>query len=167
MAFEEPALRWIVLALKFGPWRQELLRQWRVLRSRGVKRDRAASLASALAACFRSMCAEKSEVWTLNVGYQQCHVSGPLPLLHHLGLLRSARQGQPRALQLASKNWKRLLPTSSSRAQLEKWIAVADEVGELGSPRTCREWVDAHVRVHNIIVKHKVRGLRGRCLVKL
>ena len=160
---EEPALRWLVIALKFGPWREELLKQWRELRSRGVKRDRSTMLASALTSTFCAMRKHQCPAWTLNVGHQQCHVSGPMALFQRLGLAKSAKAHQPGALHTAYGKWKRLLP-SAGKVQLEKWIAMADEVGELGSPpRTCREWIDLHVKVHDIVVKHKVRGLRGRC----
>ena len=160
---EEPALRWIMLGLKFGPWRWECLRQWRALRSRGVKRSRAAMLAESLAGTFRTMCEQKQtcEVWNLNIGHGQCHVNGPVALLHRLGIVRAAKAHQPRALQLPSgKKWKQLCLSTD---QLRKWIAIADDVGELGSPpRTCREWVDMHRRVHDSIVQHQAKGLSGR-----
>ena len=161
MVLEELALRWLVLAIRFGPWREELLRQWR-LRSRGVKRDRASTLAACLISCFRTMCSDKCAVWILNVGHQQCHVSGPLALFKHLGLLRNGKPGQPGAVLTAYQKWKQLLPAKAAKVQLAKWIAVADDVGELRSPCSCREWIDMHMWVHDIIVKNKVRGLRGR-----
>ena len=159
---QEPTLRWVILGLKFGPWRWECLAQWRALRSRGVKRRRAAMLVEALAGTFRIMCEQKQkcEVWTLNIGHGQCHVNGPLALLHRLGLLRAAKAHHHGALQTPSGKWKRL---TQSTGQMDKWIAIADEVGELGSaPRTCKKWVSMHKQVRDSIVKHKARGLSGR-----
>ena len=41
---------------------------------------------------------------------------------------------------------------------------MADSVGEMASPNTCKDWVDAHIKVHDTIVKHKVRGFLGKSL---
>ena len=46
--------------------------------------------------------------------------------------------------------------------QLDKWVAVADSVGEIASPNTCKDWVEARKKVHDTIVKHKVRGFLGK-----
>ena len=155
-------MRWIVLGLKFGPWRWQCLKQWRELRSQGVERSRSAMLAEVVAGTFRVMCEQKQkcEAWPLNIGHGQCHVNGPLALMHRLGLVRAAKAHEPGALQTPSGLWKHL--TQKTR-QLDKWIAIADEVGELGSPpRTCQRWIDMHKQVRASIVKHKARGLSGR-----
>ena len=120
-----------------------------------------ARLSLALQSTFRAMCGAKLDLWTLNLGHNQCHVNGPVMLLNRLGLIKAANEDKPGALLTAGGLWKQLTP-EAGRAQLERWIAMADEVGELGSPTTCREWIDMHIEVHDAIVRHKVRGLQGR-----
>ena len=156
-------MRWLGLALKYGPWRTELVKQWQLLGSRGSSCGRTALLALALNATFRSMCRDDvCQAWICNVGHQQSHVSGPVPLYYRLGMLASSSKNEPGAVQVRDGKWKRLLPSASAYAQLDKWVALADAVGESESPRTCRQWIDQHVDLHNIVVKHKLRGLRGR-----
>ena len=131
-----------------------------------MKRSRAAVLAEVLVGTCRSMREQRRacEVWTLNIGHGQCHVNGPLALLHRLGVVRAAKAHQPGALQLPCGEWKQL---SQSTAQLEKWLAIADDVGELGSPpRTCQEWVDMHKQVYASIARHNAQGLSGRRLFR-
>ena len=155
-------MRWLALALKYGPWRLEFLKQWQQLRSRGVRGGRVALLALALDATFRAMCRDEScDAWICNVGFQQSHVSGPVPLFHHLGMLASASKDEPGAVKVRNGKWKRLT-CANAHVQLEKWVALADEVGHRAAPRTCRQWVDEHVLLHNTVVRHKVRGLRNR-----
>ena len=157
-------MRWLALALKYGPWRLELLNQWQLLESRGVSGGRVALLAFALEATFRTMCRDtRCQPWICNVGHQQTHVNGPVPLYYRLGMLASSSKNERGSVQVRNEKWKKLSP-AKAHAELERWAALADEVGQRAAPRTCREWIDEHVRLHNIVVKHKLRGLRSRLL---
>ena len=140
------------------------MQHWQALSGRrGVrctKRARARALAVALRSAFEAMRMDKCREWVLNVGHQQGHVSGPLALYHRLGLLKSAPEGTRGAVSLAYGKWKRF---QMILEELEKWIEMADEVGELGAPRTCKEWIAACSQLHDVVVKHKVKGMSGTC----
>ena len=85
------------------------------------------------------------------------------PGISVLGMLASSSKNERGSVQVRNEKWKKLSP-AKAHAELERWVALADEVGQRAAPRTCREWIDEHVLLHNIVVKHKLRGLRSRLL---
>ena len=141
--------------MKYGPWRDALTAAWvsECHGREGVhdRAERAALIVKLLKEVCRAMDRVRVDAWVDNLGHNISHVSGPVPTMHRLDILNRAAAGH--ATLCYGKDGgrgKRLCVgrgEGHARALVGKVIELADEVGDMRAPRTCREWVEVQERV--------------------
>jgi len=169
-SFQEPALRFLSIQLKYGPWRDVFLEEWvkalpktaSVSSSSGSgvpgvsTQARAKRIMVALVATCRRMQSVPDRVWVESLGRNISFASGPLATLSRLGVLKTCPADHTRRLQLGQTP-KRLCSgvseTKRVEAMLLRWVCLADAC-EVQPPETCEQWVTEHKRVGQLFDEH-------------
>jgi len=88
---KEPALRIISIQLKYGPWRDALLSEWKACRRADVK-DRSSRLFELLVGACTRMDGVDVHAWSLNLGHCISYVNSPLVALSRWGILKASKK---------------------------------------------------------------------------
>ena len=164
---QEPTLRLIIIHLKYADWRRAFLIAWRgvgMLGSEATVDDRAELVLQALEATCRAQhlegddnLSDQSKAWAENLGHNIAFVSSPLSLLGRLGVVKKCAPNTEGALRLGADSQLRRLCSRWERPQVRKllvqWVRLADAIGVVQAPRTCRSWVE---QVQNLQQKMRV-----------
>jgi len=182
MPSEEPALRLLSMNLKYGPWKEALIKAWHddngvmALRCCGSDLDRERARAARLLRVLRRMCSARhdkggdDEPWAASVGKNVSHCTGPLAVCLALGVIKKigGRKPNQKNLKKALKVFRRScvlrlgvhgspyrLCSSRERTaavkRLHSWVVLADRMSVTAAPRTCRQWISAYQRMHEVM----------------
>ena len=177
---QEPTLRLIIIHLKYADWRRAFLIAWRLWRGVGMLGseatvdDRAALVLQALEATCRAQhlegddnLSDESKAWADNLGHNIAYVSSPLSLLGRLGVVKKCPPEQKGALRLGPQknmNFLRRLCSAKERPhvrrRLVKWVRLADAIGVVQAPRTCRSWAEQFQNLQQKMRVHRAALLR-------
>ena len=151
-------------------------------------RDRAVRLLRALRRmCSARNALVDDKPWVTSVGRNVSHCAGALAVCLTLGVIKKiqkktraklsrARVGRVaesrRPSRLASLAFLRLgvhgtcyrlcsLRESGGAVQkLQSWVALADGLGEIVAPRTCRQWISEYKRLHGIMFERRPHHIK-------
>ena len=174
---QEPTLRLIIIHLKYADWRRAFLIAWRgvgMLGSEATVDDRAELVLQALEATCRAQHLEgddnhsdQSKAWAENLGHNIAYVSSPLSLLGRLGVVKKCPPEQKGALRLGAQqniNFLRRLCSAKERPHVRRllvqWVRLADAIGVVQAPRTCRSWVEQFQNLQQTMRVHRAALLR-------
>ena len=173
--FQDRTFRLLSIELKYGPWRDALVRahrevalEWaqaqRPLPEKTDLRDRARFIYQVLVRLCMTMDGVVPEAWIKHMGHNISHCSGPVPMLTKMGVIRRAAQsmvsgGQGVMCFGKLPRYKRFCCNIAERSralrQISHHVALADELGDVQAPRTCAEWVVINAGVVNHILKSR------------
>ena len=136
--------------------------------------DRAELVLQALEATCRSQhlegddnLSDESKAWADNLGHNIAYVSSPLSLLGRLGVVKKCLPEQKGALRLGPQknmNFLRRLCSVKERPhvrrRLVKWVRLADAIGVVQAPRTCRSWAEQFQNLQQKMRVHRAALLR-------
>ena len=156
-------MRPIGIQLKYGPWRDALLRNWKeVAQQMGFRRSDVEGRVQILTEALRAMCIDMDGVdaslWSASLGKNISHANGPLATLNRLGILtvkkkhvksRRLRVGQGTGRWLCSG----VLAMKRVCSRVAPWVRLADSC-QVTAPQTCQEWVSEYIRVNQIFQSH-------------
>ena len=179
---QEPTLRLIIIHLKYADWRRAFLIAWRLWRDVGMLGsealatvdDRAELVLQALEATCRSQhlegddnLSDESKAWADNLGHNIAYVSSPLSLLWRLGVVKKCPPEQKGALRLGPQknmNFLRRLCSAKERPHVRRllvqWVRLADAIGVVQAPRTCRSWAEQFQNLQQKMRVHRAALLR-------
>ena len=175
---QEPTLRLIIIHLKYADWRRAFLTAWRgvgMLVSEAAVDDRAELVLQALEATCRAQhlegddnLSDESKAWAENLGHNIAYVSSPLSLLGRLGVVKKCPRSRKGALRLGaqhnSKPFLRRLCSAKERPHvcrlLVQWVRLADAIGVVQAPRTCRSWAKQFQNLQQKMRVHRAALLR-------
>lgn len=122
------------------------------------------------------------KAWVASVGKHVTHCTGPLAICIALGVVkklgkvdkakrrRSAASRRPVAsrrfgvLRLGvygnTYRLSSLLEGVVAVKRLRTWVALADRIGAMAAPRTCRQWISAYKRMHDIMYETQPRHIK-------
>ena len=180
-------MRLIIILLKYADWRRAFLNAWRGVRvgmlgsseamsdlAKSVD-DRAELVLQALEAMCRAQHRESdddlsdySKAWAENLGHNVAYVGSPLAFLGRLGVVKKCPRSRKGALRLGAEqnaNFLRRLCTAKERPHVRRllvqWVRLADAIGVVQAPRTCRSWakqclnLEQKMRVHRaVLLRH-------------
>lgn len=171
VAMQEPALREVLIMLKYGPWRQKLRKicqaELQAQKSSGESHKkhrvsssgcqaRADALLHMLQRLAQQMDGEISEAWVSNIGHNIGFCTGPVPFLTQLGIIGAAKAGSHGMVfgkDINRRKQLRKTPTEMARARgkLAHIVRTSDALSKLTAPRTCKEWIALYWRAVAII----------------
>jgi len=160
-------LRLLGIMLKYKPWRVKLVRLWLQHHSAsGSPDDSANNRDRIFLEVLRELCKQMDghrevRVWGLNLGGGVSRATGPVAFLNLLGVLRSRSSSAVLMLgggaKLVAKRLCRGVRESGRAVtNLEKWVNLADALGEPRAPRTCEEWIHQQQLYLALFKKHRV-----------
>ena len=145
---------------------------------------------------LRHMCVARhdaggDEPWVASVGKNVTHCTGPLAICLALGVIKKLgvrkrktgskakafRRSVPRRsasgilrLGVHGNTYRLCSPLESIVAvkRLRSWVVLADRIGTMAAPRTCRQWISAYKRIHDIMYETQPRHIKptSRCIVR-
>ena len=158
-------MRFLGVNLKYGPWRDALMRAWKkVVALWGFRRSDVRVRVRILTEALRLMCIDMVGVdtkpWSDSLGKNISHANGPLATLNRLGILtKHKKHVHSRRLQVGEGNGRWLcsgvLAITRARAKVARWVRLA-EAYRAKAPRTCEEWVAEHGRANQIFQAHRI-----------
>ena len=174
---QEPTLRLIIIHLKYADWRRAFLIAWRgvgMLNSEAIVDDRAELVLQALEATCRAQhlegddnLSDQSKAWAENLGHNIAYVSSPLSLLGRLGVVKKCPRSRKCALRLGTEqhtNFLRRLCSAKERPHVRRllvqWVRLADAIGVVQAPRTCRSWAEQFQNLQQKMRVHRAALLR-------
>ena len=174
---QEPTLRLIIIHLKYADWRRAFLIAWRgvgMLGSEATVDDRAELVLQALEATCRAQhlegddnLSDESKAWAENLGHNIAYVSSPLSLLGRLGVVKKCPRSRKGALRLGTEqntNFLRRLCSAKERPHVRRllvqWVRLADAIGVVQAPRTCRSWAKQFQNLQQKMRVHRAALLR-------
>ena len=176
---QEPTLRLIIIHLKYADWRRAFLIAWRgvgMLGSEATVDDRAELVLQALEATCRAQhlegddnLSDQSKAWAENLGHNIAYVSSPLSLLGRLGVVKKCPRSRKGALRLGAEQninfltMRRLCSAKERphvRRLLVQWVRLADAIGVVQAPRTCRSWAEQFQNLQQKMRVHRAALLR-------
>ena len=159
-----------------------------VAMSRRPRRDRAVRLLRVLRSmCSARHASVDDAPWVTSVGKNVSHCSGALAMCLALGVIkkiqkktraklsrarvgrvaesrRPSRLTSPAILRLGVRgNLYRLCSLRESGGAVQKlqsWVALADGLGEIVAPRTCRQWISEYKRLHGIMFQRRPHHIK-------
>ena len=158
---QEPALRFLGVAMKEGPWCDAMVNAWKkVAKQQGFRRSgvtvsgRARILTEALRRTCMDMDGVNTRLWTESLGRYISHANGPLVTLNRLGILTTKRRHvRSRLLRVgrAEGRWlcAGVLALGQARSKVSRWVRASDAC-QVTAPRTCKEWVSEYIRINQI-----------------
>ena len=158
-------MRAIGIQLKYGPWRDALVRCWKqIAKQQGFRGSDVRSRAHILTEAMRRMCLDMdgvdTSIWSESLGRNISHANGPLATLIRMGILsvkkkhlksRQVRVGQGSGRWLCSG----VLALAKAQEKVAQWVRLADAC-QVKAPSTCRQWVAEHARINKIFNGHHV-----------
>ena len=174
---QEPTLRLMIVLLKYADWRREFGIAWRdvgMLGGEATVDDRAELVLQALEATCRAQhlegddnLSDQSKAWAENLGHNIAYVSSPLSLLGRLGVVKKCHRKRKGALRLGTDqnvNFLRRLCSAKERPHVRRllvqWVRLADAIGVVQAPRTCRSWVEQFQNLQQKMRVHRAVLLR-------
>ena len=162
---QEPALRFLGVMMKYGPWRDATVNAWKkVAKQQGFRRSDVSSRTRILTEALRRTCMDMEGVndlpWAESLGRNISHVNGPLATLNRLGILTTKkRHVHSRLVQVGCDEGRWLcvgvLATMQARAKVSRWVRLSDAC-QMTGPRTCKGWVSEFGRVNQIFQDHRM-----------
>ena len=145
-----------------------------MLGSEATVDDRAELVLQALEATCRAQhlkgdadLSDESKAWAENLGHNIAFVSSPLSLLGRLGVVKKCPWGSQGALRIGAHrnaNFLRRLCSPKERLyvrrRLVQWVCLADAIGVVEAPRTCRSWVEQFQKLQQKMRVHRAALLR-------
>ena len=167
----------MIVLLKYADWRREFGIAWRgigMLGGEATVDDRAELVLQALEATCRALhlpgeCthSDHSKAWAENLGHNIAFVSSPLSLLGRLGVVKKCSRRTKGALRLGmdqNVNFLRRLCSAKERPHVRRllvqWVRLADAIGVVQAPRTCRSWVEQFQNLQQKMRVHRAVLLR-------
>ena len=171
---QEPTLRLMIILLKYADWRREFGIAWRdvgMLGGEATVDDRAELVLQALEATCRALhlpgdCthSDHSKAWAENLGHSIAYASSPLSVLGRLGVVKKCAWNTKQALRLGADSQLRRLCSRWERPQVRRllvqWVRLADAIGVVQAPRTCRSWVEQFQNLQQKMRVHRAVLLR-------
>ena len=136
--------------------------------------DRAELVLQALEATCRSQhlegddnLSDESKAWAENLGHNIAYVGSSLSLLARLGVVKKCPPDTKDALRLGAQqktNFSRRLCSAKERPHVRRllvqWVRLADAIGVVQAPRTCRSWAEQFQNLQQKMRVHRAALLR-------
>ena len=136
--------------------------------------DRAELVLQALEATCRAQHLEgddnpsdQSKAWAESLGHNIAYVSSPLSLLGRLGVVKKCHRKRKGALRLGldqNVDFLRRLCSAKERQHVRRlllqWVRLADAIGVVQAPRTCRSWAEQFQNLQQKMRVHRAVLLR-------
>ena len=162
---QEPALRFLGVVMKYGPWRDAMVNAWKeVAKQQGFRRSDVSSRVRILTEALRRTCMDMDGVdtlpWSESLGRNISHAAGPLVTLNRLGILTTKkRHVHSRLVQVGCDEGRWLcagvLAITQAHAKVSRWVRLSDAC-QVTAPRTCKGWVSEYIRVNQIFQDHRM-----------
>ena len=164
----------MIILLKYADWRREFGIAWSgigMLGGEATVDDRAELVLQALEATCRALhlpgdCthSDHSKAWAENLGHNIAYASSPLSVLGRLGVVKKCDPNTEGALRLGADSQLRRLcsrwESPQVRRLLVQWVRLADAIGVVQAPRTCRSWVEQFQNLQQKMRVHRAVLLR-------
>ena len=147
-----------------------------MLGSEATVDDRAELVLQALEATCRAQhlegddnLSDQSKAWAENLGHNIAYVSSPLSLLGRLGVVKKCPRSRKGALRLGAEqniNFSTMRRLCSAKERphvrrlLVQWVRLADAIGVVQAPRTCRSWAEQFQNLQQKMRVHRAALLR-------
>ena len=145
-----------------------------MLNREAIVDDRAELVLQALEATCRAQhlegddnLSDQSKAWAENLGHNIAYVSSPLSLLGRLGVVKKCPRSRKGALRLGTgqnTNFLRRLCSAKERPHVRRlllqWVRLADAIGVVQAPRTCRSWAEQFQNLQQKMRVHRAVLLR-------